>query len=134
MIDLKELIGYWNYSLPEKVDYADLVCAPAFAYGYKKVYADEYGYMVEDTIKALEELQAHKADDWIPVCERLPDEKTNPITKDYYDYQCTFKSGSVIDVRHYKFGNGHWWNGPEIVDEYITAWRPLPEPYREGIE
>lgn len=57
---LTELLGYWNHSLPEKVDYADLVFAPAFARGYRMVYEDEYGYMVEDTIKALEELQQYK--------------------------------------------------------------------------
>lgn len=57
---LTELLGYWNHSLPEKVDYADLVGAPAFAHGKEMVYEDEYGYMVEDTIKALEELQQYK--------------------------------------------------------------------------
>lgn len=66
---------------------------------------------------------------WIPCSDRLPEEKINPVTKDFYEYQVTFKSENVTDVRHYKFGNGHWWNGPGIMDEYVTAWREPLEAY-----
>lgn len=66
---------------------------------------------------------------WILCSERLPEEKINPVTKDFYEYQVTFQSEDVTDVRHYKFGNGHWWNGPGIMDEYITAWREPLEAY-----
>ena len=69
---LTELLGYWNNSLPEKVDYADLVCAPAFARGYRMVYEDEYGYMVEDTIEALEELQQYRRAEQNGLLLRLP--------------------------------------------------------------
>lgn len=67
---------------------------------------------------------------WIPVSERLPEEKVNPITHDYYEYQCTFRSGDIYDVRSYKFGKGHWWLGCGVMDEYVTAWMPLPLPYK----
>lgn len=67
---------------------------------------------------------------WIPVEVRLPEEKANPVSQDFYEYQVTAKFGNVKDVRHYKYGNGHWWHGPGIVDKYVIAWRPLPEPYR----
>lgn len=66
---------------------------------------------------------------WIPCSERLPEEKINPVTKDFYEYQVTFQSEDVTDVRHYKFGNGHWWNGPGIMDEYVTAWSEPLEAY-----
>lgn len=66
---------------------------------------------------------------WIPCSERLPEEKINPVTKDFYEYQVTFQSDNVTDVRHYKFGNGHWWNSPGIMDEYVTAWREPLEAY-----
>ena len=69
-------------------------------------------------------------DGWISVEERLPEEKINPASQDFCEYQVTAKFGNVKDVRHYKYGNGHWWHGPGIVDEYVIAWRPLPEPYR----
>ena len=68
-------------------------------------------------------------DSWIPVDERLPEEKVNQLTQDYYEYQVTAQFGNVKDVRHYKYGNGHWWNGPGIVDQYVVAWRENPDPY-----
>ncbi len=68
--------------------------------------------------------------EWIPCSERLPEEKINPVTNDFYEYQVTFKSEYMTDIRHYKFGRGHWWNGGGIMDEYVIAWRPLPHPYK----
>lgn len=72
----------------------------------------------------------YMTDGWIPVEERLPEEKLNPITNDYYEYQVTAKFGNATDVRSYKFGKGHWWHGPGIMDDYVIAWRERPEPYR----
>lgn len=70
-------------------------------------------------------------DGWIPVEERLPEEKTNPVTQDFYEYQVTAKFQDIEDIRHYKFGNGHWWHGPGLVDQYVVAWLPRPDPYRK---
>ena len=67
---------------------------------------------------------------WIPCSERLPEDKINPVTNDFYEYQVTFKSDKVTDVRHYKFGRGHWWNCGQNVDKYVTAWREPLEAYR----
>ena len=66
---------------------------------------------------------------WIPCKDRLPEEKINPITRDFCEYQVTFQIDDVADVRHYKFGIGHWWNGPQIMDEYVTAWRVPIKPF-----
>lgn len=71
---------------------------------------------------------------WIPVTERLPEEKINPITEDFYEYQCTYHAYGVYDVRSYKFGNGHWWHGAGIMDDSVIAWRESPEPYIENSE
>lgn len=105
--------------------------------------------MAYDTRKRLEELKPYEdtgltpeqikklkeENDWIPVEERLPEEQINPITNDFYEYQVTAKFGECVDIRHYKFGRGHWWHGPAIVDKYVIAWQPIPEPYepKEGI-
>lgn len=77
-------------------------------------------------IRELEEGGKDK-DSWIPVEERLPEERVNPVSQDFYEYQVTAKFGNVKDVRHYKYGNGHWWHGAGIVDEYVIAWRENPE-------
>ena len=68
---------------------------------------------------------------WIPCKERLPEEKINPVTDDFYEYQVTFKQGDVIDIRHYKFGRGHWWNYGMLSDDCVIAWREHLEPYHE---
>lgn len=110
----------------------------------------EYGTTYERTKKAIEEaadtiesLSAKLADmerpaedcggGWIYFGDgkNLPEEKINPITKDFCEYQVTFKSDDVMDIRHYKFGNGHWWNFGECMDKYVIAWRQNIEPYHE---
>ena len=70
-----------------------------------------------------------KIGEWIPCSERLPEEKINPITNDFYEYQVTFKNGDVTDIRHYKFGDNHWWSFGQNMDKYVTAWHPLPDAY-----
>ena len=44
----------------KKVDYAELVCASAFASGYKYVYAEPEDYAIEEAIKALKEVQQYR--------------------------------------------------------------------------
>lgn len=91
---------------------------------------DKYSLNPWHTWKDIEEvIRKHMNDGWIPVEARLPEERINPITNDFYEYQVTAKFGEIIDIRHYKFGRGHWWHGPAIVDKYVIAWQPLPEPY-----
>ena len=65
-----------------------------------------------------------KIGEWILVKDRLPEEKENPATNDYYQYPCIFHSGDVIDIRYFKYGNGHWWNG-SCMDNYVTAWMDI---------
>lgn len=82
---------------------------------------------VKATAKLQEEQRKHR---WIPVLERLPKEKINPITDDYFEYNVTFCCDGKYDTRHYKFGDGHWWNSGTCMDEYVIAWQPLLVPYQ----
>ena len=59
-------------------------------------------FLFDDLRKFVDEFP--KIGGWIPCSERLPEEKINPVTNDFYEYQVTFKSDKVTDVRHYKFG------------------------------
>lgn len=79
---------------------------------------------------AIAALEAQQADRWIPCEERLPEEKVNPFTGDYCEYECTADFGcGGLDIRYYKFGRGHWYENGDCLDKCVTAWRERPEPY-----
>ena len=44
----------------KKVDYAEMVCAPAFAYGYEYVYLEPEDYAIEEAVKSLKEIQNYR--------------------------------------------------------------------------
>lgn len=87
----------------------------------------------EDTGLTPEQIVEQTNGGWIPVEERLPEGEVNPVSQDFYEYQVTAEFGNVKDVRHYKYGKGHWWHGPGIVDQYVIAWKERPEPYRPEV-
>ena len=60
---------------------------------------------------------------WIPVAEGLPEESLNSVIGwDTYRERCCFV--------HYT--GGRFILGDDTDSVNITAWMPLPEPYREG--
>lgn len=76
---------------------------------------------------------------WIPVSERLPEEKFSggAFGFDFEEVLCTTIWG---DVRSYKFGKPighdkpHFWLCGTIMDVYVIAWQYKPEPYKKGGE
>ena len=87
---------------------------------------------------------------WIPCSERFPskEERKEWIDKNLggigYLYPClvTRYSSNNPDrttynpyvAKHYYDGEDFINNGEEVCSEYIVAWMPLPEPYKEGGE
>lgn len=73
--------------------------------------------------------------EWIPVGERLPEGKIEPTTNDFELVLCSTVWGIV---RPYKFGKpighdkAHFWSGAGVMDDYVIAWMPLPETYKEA--
>ena len=60
---------------------------------------------------------------WIPVSERLPEESLNSVIGwDTYRNRCCFV----------QYLGGRFVLGDDIDSVYVTAWMPLPEPYRES--
>lgn len=82
-------------------------------------------------IKVLEEKQGK----WIPVSERLPDKnmpclvsvgKLNLI-------QMAIYSDLMETIDHKIFYQGDYGkNNFQNITEYVNAWQPLPEPYKNG--
>lgn len=52
-------------------------------------------------------LKEAEAKEWIPCSDKLPpDNKINPVTRDFCKYLVTVKIGDIYDVRCYAFGRG----------------------------
>lgn len=61
----------------KKVDYAEMVCAPAFAYGYEYVYPEPEDYAIEEAVKVLKEVQQYREIGTVEEC-REAREKQKP--------------------------------------------------------
>lgn len=107
----------------------------------------------EELCKAMEKLEEEPETKWIPCSERLPEDLeevnvtwVNHIPEPYYDF---LKDKPFTGSAVYYRGEWFWYssrcvdilaeygtNGMDKVDDgvEITAWMPLPEPYKEEQE
>ena len=92
-MDTRKLVKELRNMLPQKVDYADLVCAEGGHHGYLYVWEDPEPYFIEAAANKLEELQRiiddilgdHYVDylDWYANrCRELEEELEN-VRSDY---------------------------------------------------
>ena len=92
-------------------------------------FGDEYNAGIKDMAKMAKKIiRKHMNDGWIPVEERLPEEpKENPVFDDKPLELYLVDMGGSYPLRAF-------WNGKEFTDGWrdlkVTAWMPLPEPYR----
>lgn len=88
--------------------------------------SDDFGdsELCEDALQlAITALQNQPV--WIPVSERLPEESLNSVIGwDIYRNRCCFV----------QYLGGRFVLGDDIDSVNVTAWMPLPEPYRESEE
>lgn len=78
--------------------------------------------------------QQPKVGEWIPCSERLPDEgKEVLISYDYdsFDIEMTPKRYLGVMIGYYE--DSEWWSGDEWTDG-VTAWYPLPEPWKGDLK
>lgn len=80
---------------------------------------------------AVHEMMLEYGYGWIPVDVASPPEEIDPVTNDYITYQVTVNMEGKKSIRYFSYGDKHWHHGPSIMDKYVIAWRPNPEPYEE---
>lgn len=84
----------------------------------------------DDIPTAMVRSTAYYNDEWIPVSSgNMPEEKENPVTRDWYVYPVMVRFEEITDIRYYSYGNGHWYHGPGIMDKYVTHWMDI-KPYQ----
>ena len=77
-------------------------------------------------IEALRQDERPKGQ-WIPCSERLPKIGQKCVI--------TIHRNCVYLVVSATYWTGWWWrNGEKVIKKDVTAWMPLPEPYKEGEE
>jgi hypothetical protein len=116
-IPASEYDNGWNnaiYAVIDEIDNAPTVETKKLEH---KAYNEGFKDGVEQGIKLSEGLQGK----WIPVSERLPEEKTKVLI--------TNDKGEVDLIRW-----DTWWQNQTVYPNHIRAiaWQPLPEPYKEG--
>ena len=90
-------------------------------------------YRAIGTRKAEEIIRKHlKNDGWIPVEERLPVVQKDLDDDDFPEFNVTIEGGAKkATTLNYSPADGTWFD--DLGNVYsVIAWRPLPEPYREG--
>lgn len=91
----------------KKVDYAEMVCAPAFAYGYEYVYPEPEDYAIEEAIKALNEIQQYREIGTVEECREAMEKQSQKkciidSCPDHTHYKCP--SCGQIELSIYKHG------------------------------
>ena len=83
----------------KKVDYAEMVCAPAFAYGYEYVYPEPEDYAIEEAIKALEEIQQYREIGTVEECREAVEKQKPKAPKDSLKIEPVIdENGAYVDA------------------------------------
>lgn len=106
MSHIKDRLSYYHNFMKKLADYHQMIPA-------------------SDVLKIIEELQDdleqdEKENGWIPVSERLPEDDTTVLVS------CKTGNGTTF-VRTAYYMHGSW----RLNCIGVTAWRPLPKPYKE---
>ena len=83
---------------------------------------DDSGFRANMIINAADEYAESMAPKWIPCSERLPEHGGCYLVTEKISEECWF-----VGLAPYRSTCERWFG-----DHEVTAWMPLPEPYKEG--
>lgn len=138
-----------------RIDYADMVGAPAFCYGKRYVFPEQEDYAIETALIALNEKKARNTHrnnvvesnmyNKCPDCSRrkwyqkgYEDSKKDNGWIPYTEQNMPKKEGVYLvtcddeeyPVKRMRFKEDLWYWTYGIYDGRILAYQPLPEPYK----
>ena len=80
-------------------DYAELVGAPAFAYGYQYVYPEPEDYAIEEAIEALKEVQRYREIGTVEECREAVEKQKPKAPKDSIKIKPVIdENGAYVDA------------------------------------
>ena len=83
----------------KKVDYAEMVCAPAFCSGYEYVYPEPEDYAIEEAIKALKEIQQYREIGTVEECREAVEKQKPKKPKDSLKIKPVIdENGAYVDA------------------------------------
>ena len=90
-------------------DYAELVGAPAFAYGHKNVYPYPQDYAIEEAIEALKEIQQYREIGTVEECrEAVEKQKPKKCVNDFCPDHTHYKCPSCGKIQKTKYGDSEF--------------------------
>lgn len=94
-------------------------------------FGDEYNAGIKDMAKMSKKIiRKHMNDSWIPVEERMP-ENDDFVLATVTGIYNVLTFSEAIQLASYCKDDGWFIEGyPEWENPNVSAWRPLPEPYR----
>ena len=96
---LEEAIEMLRGMQNKKVDYAEMVCAPAFAYGYQYVYPEPEDYVIEEAISALKEIQQYREIGTVEECREAVEKQKPKAPKDSLKIKPVInENGAYVDA------------------------------------
>lgn len=95
---------------------------------YDELQSDGDNNRANRIIDAADEYAESTMPRWIPVTERLPEKGHNILISTSYGYVGEGEYKGLKEYRH-TWVQYRW--SVLLRDDEVTAWMPLPEPYRE---
>lgn len=75
---------------------------------------------LEQALSIINQIEHEYADGWIPVGERLPEERVNVLACNLTGFICIAK-----------LSGDSWLEDAWLNNVCVDAWMPLPDPYKE---